>query len=220
MSALLTALAVAIFAVPSLAPALEFDQGKLAESWRVMTGHFTHFDLQHLFWDGVVFLALGDLIEPRGRGLLLGCIASSAVAIPLAVALWVPEVPTYRGLSGIDSALFTLAMGLLLREALAEKRGVHVIVFAALTLGFVGKVIYELLTGHTLFADSSTFTPVPLAHVVGAVVGIGAAVVGKTDPGSVLSPRPWERKSRHTETSSSSGCCSYSRFPAGSPSGP
>jgi rhomboid family GlyGly-CTERM serine protease len=219
VSALLTALAVGIFAVPSLATVLEFDREQPWDCWRVLTGHFTHFDLRHLFWDGIMFLVLGALIEKRGRGRLVGCLVVSAVAIPLAVALWMPEIPTYRGLSGIDSALFTLAMGLLLREALAEKRGGQVILFGALALGFVGKVIYEFLTGHTFFVDSSSFTPLPLAHVVGAVIGLGF-VVGKTDPGSVLSPRPWGRKSRSTATSSSSGCCSYSPFPAGSPSGP
>jgi hypothetical protein len=41
--------------------------------------------------------------------------------------------------------------------------------------GFVGKVVFELATGATLFADSSAFVPVPLAHVVGGACGWVAA---------------------------------------------
>ena len=182
LSALLTVLAIGIFAWPSLAPALEFDRNHLTELWRVFTCHFTHYDLKHLFWDGVMFAALAAVLEPRGRGRLIGCIALSAVAIPLAIAIWLPDIPTYRGLSGIDSALFTLVVGVLLKEAYRDQRRDRVILLSLLVLGFVGKVLYELITGQVLFANSSAFTPVALSHVVGGAVGLVLAL-GVRDQG-------------------------------------
>ena len=48
----LTALAVVATAWAQLAAALEFDRSRLAtEPWRLLTGHWTHWDLGHLFWD-------------------------------------------------------------------------------------------------------------------------------------------------------------------------
>jgi hypothetical protein len=48
---------------------------------------------------------------------------------------------------------------------------------SALLLGFVGKLGYEVATGQALFVDiqASGMVPVPLAHAVGAVVGVGMA---------------------------------------------
>jgi hypothetical protein len=48
---------------------------------------------------------------------------------------------------------------------------------AALGLAFSAKVAYEVMTGQALFANSPAFTPVPLAHVVGAAVGAAVALV-------------------------------------------
>ena len=172
LSALLTLLAAGVFAWPGLAPVLEFDRLQLTEVWRIFTCHFTHYDLEHLFWDGVMFAALAAVLESRSRGRLIGCIVASAVAIPLAIQVFLPDVPTYRGLSGIDSALFTLVVGVPLKEAFNDLRRDRVILLSLLALGFVAKVTYELITGQVLFANSSAFTPVALSHVVGGAVGL------------------------------------------------
>ncbi len=54
----------------------------------------------------------------------------------------------------------------------------------ALIAGFEAKLGYELVTGTTLFVDSSAagFTPLPLVHAVGGLVG---CVFALRDPTSV-----------------------------------
>ena len=105
----------------------------------------------------------------------------------MALLLWVPELRVYRGLSGIDSALFTMALLGLLRKAHAEQSRVHVILFWSVGFAFLAKLVFELTTGTAVFVDSLAFRPVPLAHVVGGVVGVGCAVAMPLRPGLVRS---------------------------------
>ena len=102
---------------------------------------------------------------------------NGAMKIPVAVFLWAPEVIVYRGLSGIDSALFTLALVGLLREAWVDRSRGHVLLLAAVGLGFLLKVALEIATGTAVFADSTAFHPVPLAHMVGACTGLCCAAL-------------------------------------------
>jgi hypothetical protein len=87
---------------------LELDRAAVAagELWRVMSGHCTHWTLAQLFWDGVVFAALGCLCWSEDRGLFWRTLVASALAVSVAVLWLQPEIGSYRGLSGIDAALF------------------------------------------------------------------------------------------------------------------
>jgi len=95
---------------PDASPLLEFDRVAVGAGdwWRVLTGHLTHFGLEHLVWDAGVFAVLGVLCERRHRRATLACLGAAAVLIPAATWLLVPEIRTYRGLSGLDTALFAL----------------------------------------------------------------------------------------------------------------
>jgi hypothetical protein len=44
--------------------------------------------------------------------------------------------------------------------------------------GFAAKVAFEMVTGGTLFVDSTAagMTPVPLAHIVGGLVGLACGL--------------------------------------------
>ena len=103
---LLALFAVGVYAVPGAAEWLQFDRDAVAgwQLWRVMTCHFAHWSGDHLFWDVLVFAALGWLCERKDVGSLLRCVGLSALLIPLALWLVLPQMATYRGLSGIDSA--------------------------------------------------------------------------------------------------------------------
>jgi hypothetical protein len=81
---------------------------------------------------------------------------------------------TYRGLSGIDSALFALLAVRVGRQSLSEKDWLKLSIAGIIAGGFAAKVGFEFVTGATLFVDSTAagMTPVPLAHVVGGLVGI------------------------------------------------
>jgi rhomboid family GlyGly-CTERM serine protease len=167
-------------ASPALTQAWQFDRAAVAagELWRLLTGHLTHWSLNHLFWDAATFLGLSlACIRWRHRR-TLACILSSAVAISATVLVAHPELHTYRGLSGIDTALFILlAVNLWQSARLTGDRALAAVVFAALA-GFAGKTSYELLTGGTLFVDvaNAPFIPLASAHAMGALIGALAAL--------------------------------------------
>lgn len=173
-------LAVVLAFSPTMSQALQFDRAAVADGqlWRAFTGHLTHWNLDHFFWDAVVFAVLGVLCEWRHRGRYLVCLFVSAILIPLFVSICLPELTTYRGLSGLDTALFTMLACYTLAERWAAKEWGWVLTTASLLLGLSLKVVFEVVTGATLFVDAAAanFQPIPLAHIVGACVGCIVAV--------------------------------------------
>ncbi len=193
----LSSVAIATWALPGAAVALQYDRAAIAggELWRLVTGHWAHWGTDHLTWDLVVFTVFGALIERRSRRGFAAVVGGAAAAISVALWFAAPQFQFYRGLSGIDSALFAAFFAQLLRDAWRERSLLEAIVPVLALLGFVGKSVYELATGATLFvAPSSAFTAVPLAHLVGALVGLLLLVerkeTGPIDPiaRSVLRP--------------------------------
>jgi rhomboid family GlyGly-CTERM serine protease len=142
--------------------------------WRIPTCHLTHCSGEHLFWDLAMFLALGVMCERRSVRRWLACLLAAGLAIPLAVLVVQSELATYRGLSGVDTALFTLLAVTLLKEKWRQGDTGWLIAIAALLVALVGKTLYELLAGQCIFVNAtlSGFQPVPLAHLVGAAIGI------------------------------------------------
>lgn len=173
MALALTALAV--WAIPGADTALQYDRTAIVagQLWRLVTGHWVHWGGDHLTWDLLVFAAFGALVERCSRRTFTLVVAGSALAISAALWFAAPQFQSYRGLSGIDSALFTAFFAQLLRDAWRGRSVLQGIVPALALAGFVGKSVYELATGATLFvAATSAFTAVPLAHLVGAAVGL------------------------------------------------
>ncbi len=171
--------AVAVFLWPGAQPWLQVDRAAVAggELWRLVTGHFTHWSLDQLLWDTAVLVALGAVCERRDRRRYLLALGLAAVAIPAAVAVWAPGVSTYRGLSGLDSALFVLLAVGLMREGRGEERRRWVLVTGLALAGFAAKVLYEQVSGDTVFVDGvAGVVVVPLAHVAGGLAGLGAAL--------------------------------------------
>jgi len=176
VSLALAAAACLIMAVPSLVDLLQYERSAVfaGQWWRVATCHLTHCSLDHLFWDVVALLVLGFVIERDNRRRMLACIGLSAVSIPLAVMFFMPELSTYRGLSGIDSALFMLLAVIMLGDSLRRRDWGWTAICTTVMAGFVGKTMFEFATGTTVFVDSAAaeMLPVPLAHVIGAGVGV------------------------------------------------
>jgi hypothetical protein len=119
----------------------------------------------------MALVILGALCETHDRRAMLRCLAVSFLLIPLSIAWLLPDMPTYRGLSGIDSALFVLLSGTILRESLIERRWAWAIAAVAVLCAFVAKTGFELASGQTLFVDSpaSSMVPIPLAHIIGGL---------------------------------------------------
>lgn len=186
------AAAVAIGLAPSAAEWLQYqrDAVESGQVWRIVTCHLTHWSLDHFLWDAAALVVLGFFCERERRSRTLACIAVSAVLIPLAVWAVLPDMPTYRGLSGIDSALFVLLAVLLIRDSLRGRDWHRILIYSLVVAGFLGKIGFELVTGTTLFVDSrgSEMVPVALAHIVGAAVGVACGVAQTSDPNENASP--------------------------------
>ncbi|MEX2114644.1 MAG: rhombosortase [Pirellulales bacterium] len=175
LTILCAAIAVAASTVPQWSGWFTYDRGAIlaGETWRFLTGHVTHWNVDHLVWDVAIFGILGAMVERHDRPTLLGLILLSAAAISAATWLFHPQVEQYRGLSGLDSALFGFAVPMVFVAARSRRESGVMLFVAALAAGFVAKVGWEFATGKTLFVDSSAagFVPLPLVHAVGALVG-------------------------------------------------
>jgi len=176
----LTLLALAAALLPG--SSLELQRGGAV--WRIVTCHFTHFTYEQLAWDALVFLILGIACARRNRGAYQATLLASVLVVPIAVLMFAPEVTTYRGLSGIDSALFALLLTL-------ESRRSWLVALCA--VGFAAKLIFEMKTGSMVFVSGAAFAPVPVAHLAGAVVGVlmshGDAEARRKAPPPSATPR-------------------------------
>ena len=170
--------ACAMRLIPSAAAALQFDSAATLpnQPWRLLTCHWTHWSAAHLGWSGGAFALLGIACESRARGPFVAAVAGSALLVPLFL-LGCGQGPfTYRGLSGIDSALFALLAVTLFRDRLrlpGAGRRTGAAMIGAVLAAFVAKLAYEFSTGASVFADSAAagFVPSPTAHLAGAAVG-------------------------------------------------
>jgi rhomboid family GlyGly-CTERM serine protease len=170
----LAGLAGLAYALPGATAWLELDRsGALAgELWRLLSGHFTHWNLAHLAWDGVAFAALGSQCWQASRALFWRCLLGSALAVSVVVLACQPEIHIYRGLSGIDAAFFAALSVDKLRDASRARRRGPLLVVAATGALFAAKLIYEVVTATAFFVDLGPgVVPLPLAHLVGAAVG-------------------------------------------------
>jgi rhomboid family GlyGly-CTERM serine protease len=170
----LSALAFAIHLVPSLGNVLQFDRTAIAHGqvWRFFTAHLTHFGEDHLRWDSLAFVVLGTLAERISRSAFFITAGVSAAAITAGVWLVQPQFVTYRGLSGIDSALFGFVLANLFTTGFRERHDFSIAVGGLALAGFAAKCTYELATGDTVFVEAGgAFAPVPLAHLLGMAAG-------------------------------------------------
>ena len=161
--------------------AWEFNRAALAEGqlWRLLTGHFTHFNADHLRWDVLTFLLLGAVVEFRSRRQLAIGLASAGLTISVGIWWLQPQFANYRGLSGLDSALFALVACQLIVYAQRHHDRLLLALGLGAGTGFFAKSAYELIAGQPVFAPTSPdFSPMPLAHLLGALAGsiIGYAI--------------------------------------------
>ncbi|MGB7326570.1 MAG: rhombosortase [Rubripirellula sp.] len=188
--------AIATFASPSLATLCQVDFDLIGDGqwWRIVTGHFTHFDGSHLFWDLLMFAVLGAACERRHRRFFPFAMAVMAAGITASIAVWCDGIDVYRGLSGIDTGLFVWFVIDQCRSSWAANDKTTAALWLAPAIGLVGKSIFEAQTGQTLFVDSSTFTPLVQSHLAGAAIGavcaLSTSMLGFERQTACLSIRP------------------------------
>jgi len=159
---------------------LQYDREAIAQGqlWRPVTCHLAHFGLEHFAWDAAVFVLLAVLCWRLGWKRCLASLAAATLAIPAVLWILQPELPSYRGLSGLDSALYATAAVALGRRLWADGRHAWAAAAIGSLAALFAKVAYELATGQALFVDAAGmgFVPVPLAHATGGLVGMLAAL--------------------------------------------
>jgi rhomboid family GlyGly-CTERM serine protease len=183
-SLLLTFAAGVIHLFYSLRIQLLYERSALVhhELWRLLTCHWVHLSGGHLFWSAMTFLGLGSLGELMDKKKYYATVAVSAVLIPAAIWWEMPDLKIYGGLSGIDCALYALLMVLLIKREIRSRSRFWVAFFSLLLVGLIAKIAYETVTGLTIFVSNthSGMVPVPLAHLVGGVVGTGIGLLKDT----------------------------------------
>jgi rhomboid family GlyGly-CTERM serine protease len=159
---------------------LEWNRHAIAQGqlWRLFTSHFVHWSPDHLFWSAGAFALLTVAclrIAPR-RFVACTLIASLAISS----SLFLTNLTFARGLSGIDSALFSLIGYSVLRDAISSRQRARAAATVALLLAFAAKISYEFIAGRAIFVtgDASGMVVVPLAHAVGGVCGLMIGAIG------------------------------------------
>jgi rhomboid family GlyGly-CTERM serine protease len=144
------------------------------ELWRLWTGHLVHFGPAHLRGDLLAFLVWAALLESESRRALAQILLLVAPLLSLSILFCYPTLEQYRGLSGLDCSLVvTLIWSRGLQSARLRSVG-------ALGLAcFVFKCAYEVVVGKAILAPDlgAGAKLLPLAHVLGAVLGLGSVVV-------------------------------------------
>lgn len=169
----ITVVTVAIFAIPSLTASLQLDFNSVAggQWWRLLSGHLTHYDAQHLFWDLLMFVVLGAICERQNRKRFGVFLVIMATVVSIAVMFTCTGISEYRGLSGIDTGLFAwLTIGQL-RTSLAERDRYFAAFWTMSGFLLMGKLGFEMMTGDVLFVQTEGFKPMLESHLAGAAVG-------------------------------------------------
>ena len=188
-------LALLAFASPMLTAWLQLDFTAVADGqwWRMFTGHLTHFGGHHLFWDLLMFVVLSAACERQHRRHFGIATVFMMAGISLGIWVFCDDITVYRGLSGLDTGLFVWFVSDQCRQSFRQRDRVTMLLWLAPLAGLVGKLLFEAITGQTLFVDSSTFKPLVEAHLAGAVLGgvlsyVRLSSLTRTRHGSLPSP--------------------------------
>ncbi len=169
------ALALLIFLIPGASSYAQLNRETLHgfQIWKLFSSHFAHWSFDHLLWDLITFLALGIYCEKTSRKSLLATLGISATIVSLTFLLYETDLTYYRGLSGIDSALFGLALTQISTLSITGKQ-----ISLIATTGFLAKLTYELITQTPIFVSTSdtTFVVLPSAHLTGFITGLSVGL--------------------------------------------
>jgi hypothetical protein len=121
-----------------------------------------------------VFAALCWVAERR-RGGVAWAVALGGVAVGAAVYGWAPEADAYRGMSGVDSAVF----GYLVVSMVARHRGLKAAAWLTVLALAIGRFVFETATGRPLLPTSlpDGIAVIGIAHLAGLAAGCLTAAV-------------------------------------------
>ncbi|MGB0581930.1 MAG: rhombosortase [Limisphaerales bacterium] len=164
---------VVIHALPAAESVLQYDRLHIeqGEYWRLFTCHWCHASAPHLFWNTMLVVIAGGILERQSGPEFRRTLVLSILALGPLLYAFLPEMATYVGLSGLAAGLVAAVTtkGLMQRD-----RDVWIWVTIAFLMG--GKIIYESFDPRLLLANSTSHRSVPLAHLVGIIAGLTATV--------------------------------------------
>lgn len=155
--------------------ALEYEPAAVVagEAWRTLTSQVVHWTPRMTVADLAVLLAVGVWLERRSRRLAGLSLAVGAMLVALVLAA-TPDMPRYRGSSGLASAVFAAAAVYEVRAGSGWPRAVAALAVAALA----AKIGWETWTGLALFSGELPpgIEVRPAVHGAGALGGAVATI--------------------------------------------
>lgn len=172
---------------------MQYDRAAVlhGQVWRIVAGNLVHWSTEHFLLDVAAFAVLGWMFERSLGKSFPWLMLISATAVGTS-ALLLPDMATYRGLSGVDSGLFAAALWCECRTARNQPK--NWLYLVPVMIVFVIKLIYECTTGELFFGTQALGDlgqPVPLAHfsgTVSVVLALGVAAMVRTITGWASSP--------------------------------
>ena len=158
-------LALMVYSSSSLRELLVYDQEAVSGGavWRLFTAPFVHFSASHIFWDALVFVAAGCLIETSGYR-RFGLLCAIVAILPGPLLFLFSDLGRYGGLSGLSTGAASY-LCLCRAQATGGKGRIWHLILLLILL----KTGVEMAVQDPLFAkaDRIPFRVLPLAHIVG-----------------------------------------------------
>jgi rhomboid family GlyGly-CTERM serine protease len=171
----LVGVALAFILLPDAATLLEYDRVRVTshgEWWRLFSGQLVHWNTRMAFLDLGFVLLLGVWAESTRPRTTRAVLLFGLPFVGVGIHLGAPGLLTYRGASGLASALLVLvALVIAVQPGRRWVRASGVAVLALLAL----KLLVEFRTGQAVFAGPlpEGVEVTPLAHLLGAGVALG-----------------------------------------------
>ncbi|MCP4135139.1 MAG: rhombosortase [bacterium] len=158
---------------------LQFDKEMIraGEIWRLITGHLVHWSWDHLSWDLFAFMILGPASYRHNSFSFWFIMLAGPVLISGILWVLLPGMVHYRGLSAIAIALFAYVAAAYIVEAFRVKSYGFAATGLIMFFALAAKMIFELVTGTTVFVSSGEFISLPRAHLAGAALGLVTALI-------------------------------------------
>ncbi|MFT5550058.1 MAG: rhomboid family GlyGly-CTERM serine protease [Candidatus Azotimanducaceae bacterium] len=148
----------------------QHDWVEQSEFWRVITGHWIHFNWQHLLLNGLGLVLCVGITRPIwsiGRWIVYNLLL--AVGISMLLTWLNPELDWYVGYSGVLFGVFLLAA----IELFKTER----IMALLLGLGVCSKVVFEQMNPMTVITSDIIGVPVIIdAHLYGILLAFVIAL--------------------------------------------
>ncbi len=135
--------------------------------WRILSGNFTHTNLNHLVMNMAALWLISLIFKPTGKQLLT---LLTVISILIGLGLFLSDIQRYVGISGTLHGLFVYCA---LGEITSGRRTSWLLV-----AGIVFKVAWEQWAGPSSLSENLIGAPVAIqAHLIGLLSGTGLFLI-------------------------------------------